>query len=128
MLVKYFELLFLFILSLGAIKSVLSHDKYLALKKIDLHSKLNDASKIWVDFWKLNLNKIIKESLNSDIDPIRHRRRMEDIKTMMLEDELMAMLICDICERNNCRLDYCTYCDDQCFKKRSNLFIFVFIC
>ena len=79
-------------------------------------------------FGILYIELCYKEPSYLDIDPTRHRRRMEDIKTMMLEDELMAMLICDICERNNCRLDYCTYCEDQCFfKKRSKPFFHFYL-
>lgn len=41
----------------------------------------------------------------------RERRSLKDVEKMMIEDEFMALLICEACGRHSCIPDYCRYCD-----------------
>ena len=43
-------------------------------------------------------------------NPLRSKRSLKDVEKMMLEDEIMAMLICEMCERHACMPQYCGFC------------------
>lgn len=51
------------------------------------------------------LNRITKNS--------RSKRRLQDVEKMIVEDELMSFLICDMCEKYACNPNYCKFCP-QC--------------
>jgi hypothetical protein len=50
---------------------------------------------------------------------LKHKRSLKDVERLMAEDELMSMLICDVCEKHVCVPKYCGYCD-QCSNINDN--------
>jgi hypothetical protein len=44
----------------------------------------------------------------------RFKRTLKDVEKLMLEDELMAMLICEMCEKHACVPQYCRFCRVEC--------------
>ena len=39
------------------------------------------------------------------------KRRIQDVEKLMIEDEFMSFLICEICERETCFPKYCRSCE-----------------
>ena len=45
--------------------------------------------------------------------PQRSKRRLQDVEKLMVEDEVMSYLICEVCEKHTCDPKYCRFCS-QC--------------
>jgi hypothetical protein len=75
-------------------------------------------------FQSSNLNerklRAVSYVRSSDSNPLtsggstRFKRTLKDVEKLMLEDELMAMLICEMCEKHACVPQYCRYCRAEC--------------
>jgi hypothetical protein len=61
----------------------------------------------------------------------RFKRTLMDVQKLMLEDELMAMLICEVCEKHSCVPSYCGFCYDCALASSNNkgltIYYFIFI-
>lgn len=47
---------------------------------------------------------------------LRSKRRLQDVEKLMIEDEVLSYLICDVCEKHTCDPKYCRFCS-QCILK-----------
>lgn len=45
----------------------------------------------------------------------REKRRLQDVEKLMIEDEVLSYLVCDVCDKYKCEPKYCRYCS-PCFK------------
>lgn len=50
----------------------------------------------------------------------RSKRRLQDVEKLMIEDEVMSYLICDVCEKYMCDPKYCRFCS-QCILKLNGM-------
>lgn len=64
-------------------------------------------------------------ALMNNLKQQRSKRRIQDVEKMIIEDELMSLLICDMCEKYACTPNYCKYCS-QCTIENNGLKIFSF--
>lgn len=48
--------------------------------------------------------------------PRREKRRLQDVEKLMIEDEVLSYLVCDVCEKHKCELKYCRFCNQCVFK------------
>lgn len=51
----------------------------------------------------------------------RSKRRLQDVEKLMIEDEILSYLICDVCEKHKCDPNYCRFCTQCIFKFNGEL-------
>jgi hypothetical protein len=51
----------------------------------------------------------LKEDLKKVADT-KQKRSIDDVEKMIIEDEFMSFLICDMCVNENCQSSYCQAC------------------
>lgn len=56
---------------------------------------------------------------------LRSKRRLQDVEKLMIEDEVLSYLICDVCEKHTCDPKYCRFCSQCMLKFNGKLSIIV---
>lgn len=61
-------------------------------------------------FCLINCGRFNKNDDYKKVHQQRSKRRLQDVEKLMIEDEVLSYLICDMCGKKSCSMDYCQYC------------------
>lgn len=61
---------------------------------------------------------------NRNGNALRSKRRLQDVEKLMIEDEVLSYLICDVCEKHTCDPKYCRFCSQCMLKFNGKLCLF----
>ena len=125
MILKYFDLFVLVLIGIMAISDINCKQEETEFNSDNLKT-LDEISIVCLLFYKsvffqlkINLNFCTIDSFGEH----RFKRRLQDVEKLMINDDFMALLICDLCEKNDCEPEYCSFCKACVVDQQKSKFI-----